>query len=186
MSGSATSSYQSLSDFLAGLRVLPNDPRKAARDALLAIFTITATIVVADGVVFHAYIPAWYVRIYAGPDLAERIFVYMVRCVSEEVTYRLVLMTALITVAARLWGSAGRSPIWAVWMAILIVQAVNIIPKTPPPQTWQEVPWMFLRFYVPGIVWGWLYWRRGFITPLLAHPSIHLILQPLLLRVLTR
>jgi hypothetical protein len=171
---------------LGGLRLVADDRRAAARDAALAILGVTVVIAVADGLVFRRWLPGWYVGIFGGPDLLVRIAFYMWRCVGEEVVYRLLLMTALVAVGARLWGTQGKAPAWVVWGAILIAQAVNMIPKQPAPQSLLEVPWAFLRFYVPGVVWGWLYWRRGFITPLLAHPAAHLVLQPILLWELAR
>jgi hypothetical protein len=41
-----------------------------------------------------------------------------------------------------------------------------------------------LRFWMVGSVWGWLYWRQGWLAALIAHGTIHLLLDPLLALVL--
>lgn len=41
-----------------------------------------------------------------------------------------------------------------------------------------------LRYWLVGAVWGWLYWRHGFLAALAGHGLSHLLLDPLLLRAL--
>ena len=170
---------------LCGLRLWPERANPAIRAGLVAIGLVAALIVFADGVVFRSVLPDWYVRVFTGPFLSGRILVSMVRCVQEELCYRLLVMTLIIATVGRVWrGPDGRAAAPVVITAILVAQAVNMVPKEPPPTTYLEIPWSILRFYAPGLVWGWLYWRHGLVTPLLAHPAVHLVLQPALLVVL--
>ncbi len=36
------------------------------------------------------------------------------------------------------------------------------------------------RFWLVGTVWGWLYWRHGFVSALAGHGLCHLLLDPVL------
>jgi hypothetical protein len=38
-----------------------------------------------------------------------------------------------------------------------------------------------LRYLAVGSVWGWLYWRHGWVSALIGHGAAHLVLDPLLL-----
>jgi hypothetical protein len=37
-----------------------------------------------------------------------------------------------------------------------------------------------LRYWLVGCVWGWLYWKHGFVTAAAAHGACHLLLDPAL------
>ena len=36
-----------------------------------------------------------------------------------------------------------------------------------------------LRYFAPGMLWSWLFWRRGFQANEIASTSVHLFFQPL-------
>jgi hypothetical protein len=38
-----------------------------------------------------------------------------------------------------------------------------------------------LRYWAVGSVWGWLYWRHGWLAGVAGHSATHLVMDPLLL-----
>jgi hypothetical protein len=63
--------------------------------------------------------------------------------------------------------------------AVVLAQLVNV--------EWlalEAPPWGALRFWLVGCTWGWLYWRHGFASALIGHGAVHLLLDPLLQRLL--
>jgi hypothetical protein len=90
----------------------------------------------------------------------------------EEVKFRLVLMTLLVIAM-----SYFRRPLppLAFVAAILVSQFANVgalVIAVPA--------YAILRFWAVGSVWGWLYWRHGWLAGLIAHGASHLVLDPLL------
>lgn len=143
---------------------MPRDWRKAVEAAVVSIFGVTAFIVAVD-LLFgrHEQIAP------IVPHLR-----YMIpRAAFEELAYRLVLMTLIVW--AGTWRT-GTAPRWYFWGAIILSQFVNVgILEAVDPL------YSTFRYWAVGCVWGWLFWRHGWVTALGAHMACHLVLDPLLL-----
>jgi hypothetical protein len=103
----------------------------------------------------------------------------------DELTYRLIALTAIAWTLANL---ARDHPLVATgvdWAAIVLT-ALVIYPLGN---------WNYFRVLDPsamtllrevalhgaaGVLWGWLYWRHGWLSGLTGHLCAHLSLQPLL------
>jgi len=168
-----------------GLRLWPKDWRAAVIFTAGCTVSVAALVVLTDWA-FRPILSPGYLDFFGGPDLPRRIGAYMARAVGEEAVFRLLLMSALVAAGNLFWGRNGASKPALFIAAIALAQAANVLPKLAEPSSAAEVAYDVLRFYVPGLVWGWLYWRHGFLAAVIAHPACHLILQPALLLVLSR
>jgi hypothetical protein len=160
------------------LRFLPSDWRAAAIAVALSIAAVTALILILDCFLFRAHLPANYVAFYTSP-LTPRLQAICVFAAFEEVKFRLLLMTALYVVVAAFLKRTP--PAWCFVLIIVAVQWANVgayILNNPDPA------YTLLRSLAVGCVWGWLYWKHGWLSALIGHSSTHIFLDPLLLRAL--
>ena len=165
------------SDLASGLRLWPDDLPAACRAVAASVVGVTAFILILDAIVFRRVLPADYVTTYTSPLLPRTLLACFGAGV-EEVIFRLVGMTAIV-VALCFW----RRPVPAAGFvaAILLSQLANVLPIVLAYPLWGT-----LRFWAVGSLWGFLYWRHGWAAALVAHGTIHLLLDPLLLWALTR
>jgi hypothetical protein len=168
-------------DILAGLRLTPSDPRAAAKAAGVAVVAVTLGLVACDAA-FRNVLPAWYVAAFANPDVTTQLWGFIPQAAAEELKFRLIGVSAVVVVGRLLFG--GRAVLGVVAVAILASALLNIAPGWSMMGAPPAALWYGLRFLVPQLVWGWLYWRHGFVTALIAHPLCHLALDPLLLALL--
>ncbi len=137
----------------------------------IAILAVTAWIVVLDALMFRQSLPADYVSFYTSA-LVPRTLLAVLGSSIEEVKFRLIVMTLLVWVM-----SAWRKPVPAIAFAAAIVvsQFANVGALVVAEPIYGS-----LRFWAVGCVWGYLYWRHGWLTALTAHAATHLLLDPLL------
>jgi hypothetical protein len=158
----------------AGLRLFPDNLNAALRATLGAVVGVSLFVVALDQA-FNAALPEGYRHFYTAP-LYPRMFASCLGALKEELLYRLLLTTALAALPM-LWGkSAG--PKWMI-AAIVLAQFANV-----QALVLEVPPWGALRFWLVGCTWGWLYWRHGLASAMVGHGAVHLLLDPLLLRVL--
>ena len=172
----ATSASQLKGDArLAGLSLVPADPGRAARAIGASILGVTAFILLLDAA-FRSSLEPGYVQFFTGP-LWPRTGLVESRAAVEEVQFRLLLMSALV-----LLGSLrnGRAPGWWIVAAILLSQFANVGTLVISDPLYAS-----LRYWAVGCVWGWLYWKHGWLSALLGHTATHLILDPALLVLLS-
>jgi hypothetical protein len=123
-----------------------------------------------------------YAGVLAAP-LAIRTPAMMLRAFNENIIYRLFLSSILIWLIGRFWKTPSGAPaIGAYWVGFGLAQAANIwinvtslAPLTPIALAHDGI-----RYFAPGMLWSWLYWRRGFQANEIASTSVHLFLQPIL------
>lgn len=84
--------------------------------------------------------------------------------------YRLVVMTAFIMVCVRLF---SRAPTLSIVGSIVLAQLACVWPFLLVFPLYAS-----LYFWLIGCVWGWLYWRHGWVTSAMAHSLVHLLLDP--------
>ena len=165
------------SPLLSGLRLLPADWRRAAVALAACLFGVTAFIALLDAALFRDSLPPDYVATFTSA-LTPRMLQNCLLAALDEIKFRLLLMTALVMLLS--WWRGQLSPAW--FIAIIVaVQFANV---------WGVVIALplygALRFWAVGCVWGWLYWRHGWLTALAGHSAVHLLLDPVLLYLLSR
>ncbi|MFM0591666.1 hypothetical protein [Paraburkholderia dilworthii] len=138
-----------------------------------------------DLVVFRRLLPSTYVAYFSGLTLTTRLIYFMMRAFNENIFYRLFFMSAVLWVLGLVWrDSQGRLPNAAYWFAIVLAQAVpmliNEAPFYPPHLTPVFLLYVVVRFILAGVLWGFLYWRYGFVTAETAHVGTHIFLQPIM------
>lgn len=98
----------------------------------------------------------------------------------EELLLRWGLMSLIVWIAWRIGGAARPVPVWTVWSGIAassLLFAVGHLPVLyvllPGPPEW-FVGLALAANFIPGILFGWLFWRRGLEAAMLAHAFAHL------------
>lgn len=113
--------------------------------------------------------PAWWKGLLASASAG----------VNEEIWFRLGVMTALIALGTTV---LGRAPAWLVWVASAIAallfgalhlpQAAAIASLTPA-----VVGFTLLGNGIAGIAFGWLYWKHGLVSAMVAHFATDVVLH---------
>lgn len=163
----------------AGLRVTPHDLKRP----LVAVVGIALALGIAIAALDAAaprsiLLPGFIDGLRETPTLV-RLEYYAVRAFGEDVVYRLFLMSLLACAGVSL---LRQRPASVYWLAIIAAQLANVAltcwaytPLTPAMALYTVI-----RLVLPGILWGYLYWRHGFLTATLAHVTTHLFYQPLM------
>ncbi len=99
----------------------------------------------------------------------------------EELLLRWGVMSLFVWIAWRLGGSARPVPRSAVWSALIassILFAAGHLPVLfvllPDAPGW-FVGMALMGNFIPGMLFGWLYWRRGLEAAMVAHALAHLL-----------
>ena len=164
-----------------GLRVEPHERKGALLVPLLGAAAIGVWCAVIDVAMRGQFIPG-YLDLVTKTPLMDRIPAFMMRAFNENILYRLFGVSVLAWGLGRLWKAPdGRPASGAFWTAIVLAQAINIgvnitarFPVTPLGLVYDA-----LRYMIPGIAWGWLYWKRDFQGNEIASTTVHIVLQPL-------
>lgn len=109
--------------------------------------------------------------------------------IPEELLLRLGLMTLLVWIGAQLTRCAVPRPavVWTAIVAAALLFGAGHLPTTAAmlPLTPLVVTRALVLNGVGGLAFGWLYWKRGLLTAMMAHFSADLVLHvaaPLLFR----
>ncbi len=101
--------------------------------------------------------------------------------ITEELLTRWGLVSLFVWLGWRLSGRPERPKHSIFWIAIAgsaLLFALGHLPLlmliTPTPQSWL-VAAVLLGNAIPGILFGWLFWRKGIEAAILAHMLAHLI-----------
>lgn len=104
----------------------------------------------------------------------------------EEIGFRLGLMSLIAFLGGLLWKDTAKRPaggvIWAaIFLAALLFGAVHIsnIAVLGLPFTPGLIGYAVIGNFFPGIFFGWLYWKRGLESAILAHIIFDLIVHVL-------
>jgi len=99
----------------------------------------------------------------------------------EELLLRWGVMSLFVWIAWRLGGAPRPVPGWAVWSALIassVLFAAGHLPVLfvllPDAPGW-FVGMALMANFIPGMLFGWLYWRRGLEAAIVAHAIAHLL-----------
>ncbi|MGH6705236.1 MAG: CPBP family glutamic-type intramembrane protease, partial [Sphingomicrobium sp.] len=99
----------------------------------------------------------------------------------EELLLRWGLMSLFVWIAWRIGGAARPVPVWAFWSGLVassLLFAVGHLPVLyfllPGSPEW-FVGMTLAANFVPGILFGWLFWRWGLEAAMIAHAFAHLL-----------
>lgn len=114
----------------------------------------------------------------AGPPLATKL---LYGGITEELLTRWGLMSLFAWIGWRLAGKPPEAPAWIFWAAILLSAVLFAAGHLPllfalmvEPPSWM-VAAVMLGNTIPGLLFGWLFWRRGIEAAIIAHAGAHLI-----------
>jgi hypothetical protein len=168
-----------------GLRLEGHGTRWPVLVGIAAAIAAAVYVAAIDGVIFRAPLPASYVDLFETESLRDRLIYFMLRAFNENVIYRLFVFSTLFYLISRLKGVKGNdlSPA-LIWCAMVAAQTLNIgmnvAALSPDPLSLATPFYDALRYVAPGVFWGWLYWRFGFLTAEVASVGCHIFLQPAL------
>jgi hypothetical protein len=138
---------------------------------------------VVDAFIFRAVVPAAQTAMVGTTGALQRIALFAPLAVLDEIAFRLLLMSAFLWLLT--YSTALSSGTLRYWIAIIAV-ALAYLPlhwsylASLGPPTPMLVAREIALHITAGILWGWLYWRYGLASAMIAHASAHLTLQPLL------
>lgn len=97
----------------------------------------------------------------------------------EEILLRLGLMTALAALLAFVWRQNEDLRIWVSIAVSAVLFGLGHLPATASlvPLTLPIVLRAIVLNGIGGVLFGWLYWRRGLLLAMLAHWSADIVLQ---------
>jgi membrane protease YdiL (CAAX protease family) len=122
----------------------------------------------------------------AAPPLWTRLLVSLYGGIAEELGMRLGLMTLIVWMTWLVKATPEKKPTnVGVWIAILIVSVIFGLGHLPMTAQLMEItPLVVTRAIIlngiGGIIFGWLYWRRGLEAAMVSHFSTDIVLHVLL------
>jgi hypothetical protein len=162
---------------MAFLRILPASSRAAALAIVASAIGCTAGIVAIDAVFRRTLGPA-YVAAFTSPHQVAATMIYMTKAARDELA-RLLVLGAML--GAAIWLRRGRTiGLPAALILAAVAQVVILAPQLAMPADLTGLSYCALRYVAPGVLWGWLLWRHGFVAALLGHTLTHPMLDPLL------
>jgi hypothetical protein len=168
-----------------GLRLQGHGTRRPVLVGVAAAIAAAVYVAAIDGVVFRATLPTSYVFFFETTGLRDRLIYFMLRAFNENVIYRLFVFSSIFYLISRINGARPKVlPPALIWCAIVATQmlniGVNVAALSPDPISFAALLYDALRYVAPGVLWGWLYWRFGFLTAEIASVGCHIFLQPAL------
>jgi hypothetical protein len=162
---------------MAFLRILPANPKTAALAITASAIGCTAGILAIDAA-FRGTLGPAYVAAFTSPHQAAATMIYMTKAARDELA-RLFVLGAMLGAAT--WLRRGRTVgLPAALILAVVAQALILAPQLAMPADLTGLTYCALRYVAPGVLWGWLLWRHGFVAALLGHTLTHPMLDPLL------
>lgn len=130
------------------------------------------------GLIFNPILPEEFLKLGESlkPTLAAR---FLYGGLTEEILMRFGLMTLIIWIASRVF--KGTKPI-VYWTGIIIASIIFALGHFPIAYQAVENPSTGLLSYIligntiGGLIFGWLYWKKGLESAFLAHIFAHIIM----------
>lgn len=163
-----------------GLQLWPESWARVWCVGLLCAAGTAAFIIIVDCFIFRQILTPDYLTALRQP-LGARLLYFPIRAFVENTIYHLFVLSLLVLAFGTVWRKTDGSPSdGAFWAAIILSQVGNIVwnlvlmePMTPTILGYDTI-----RYVVPGCLWGYLFWRCGFVTAEIGHVATHFFLQP--------
>ena len=126
----------------------------------------------------------------AKPPLWQRFLVSFYGGINEEIVMRLFLMTLIVWISSKIRKTqAGLPTAFGFWIAIILISVVFGLGHLPMTARFQQVTALVvfravLLNGIAGVVFGWLYWKKGLESAMIAHFSADIMLHVILPSVL--
>lgn len=120
----------------------------------------------------------------ATPPLWQRFLVSFYGGINEEIFLRLFLMTLLLWIASKITRrrTLNGGVVWTIIIVVSVLFGLGHLPMTArlmPLSTIVVIRAIALNG-IAGVLFGWLYWRRGLESAMIAHFATDIVLHVLL------
>lgn len=162
---------------LVGLRNGPVSYQDLLKSGVLGGL-VAGSIIALIAYIFSKITPAEFEQIGQSlqPSLAVR---FLYGGITEEIFLRFGLMTLLVWLFSKIWKN---KPSISFWVAISISTVLFAVGHFPVVYQSVENPsitfltYILLGNSIGGLIFGWLYWRKGLESAFLAHIFVHVVL----------
>jgi len=122
----------------------------------------------------------------AEPPLWQRFLVSFYGGIGEEIAMRFFLMTLIVWISSKIRRTQTGSPTnLGVWIAIILISVIFGLGHLPMTARFQQITALvvfravFLNG-IAGVVFGWLYWKKGLESAMISHFSTDVVLHVIL------
>jgi len=122
----------------------------------------------------------------AKPPLWQRFLVSFYAGIGEEIAMRLFLMTVIVWISSKIRKTpTGLPTSLGVWIAIILISVIFGLGHLPMTARFQQINSLvvfraILLNGIAGVVFGWLYWKKGLESAMIAHFSADIVLHAML------
>jgi membrane protease YdiL (CAAX protease family) len=122
----------------------------------------------------------------AEPPLWQRFLASFYGGIGEEIGMRLFLMTLIVWISSKIRRMQNGLPTnLGVWIAIILISVIFGLGHLPMTAKFQQITALVvLRAVIlngiAGIVFGWLYWKKGLESAVISHFSTDMIMHVVL------
>jgi hypothetical protein len=163
-----------------GLEILPVNLSHPLRDSFLIGAAVGLYVLLVEAVAYRFVLPPEYFTYIASMGVVPRLIYFILRGFNEGIIYQLFLGSTLVWILGLAWRRPdGRIAAGAYWLGMTVAHLINIYINIDTPETATVLAYDVLRFVVPGVFWGLLFWRHGLTSVEIARSATHIVLQPL-------
>ena len=122
----------------------------------------------------------------AEPPLWQRFLVSFYGGIGEEIAMRLFLMTLIVWISSKIRrAQTGLPTSVGVWIAIILISVIFGLGHLPMTAKFQQITTLVVFRAISlngmaGIVFGWLYWKKGLESAMISHFSADIVLHVIL------
>ncbi|MBM7652190.1 CPBP family intramembrane glutamic endopeptidase [Neobacillus cucumis] len=159
--------------------------KKDVWQALISGFVGTLVVIILEMFVFQPLLPEISSKSHPVPHWAG-ILTFLQGGVFEEVLVRLFFMTLIVWILYKLFGKTSGRKVWMYWTGIIAAAILFGVSHLPAAQQIFGfiTPILFIRTIVSngllGIVFGYLYWKKGLEYAMISHAIGDIILHGIL------
>lgn len=170
-----------LADLLRGERTASRRLRALLAPSAGLGLAVGLVVVALDLLVFTPALPAAAGAAQTQPPAWQGLLASLYGGVTEELLLRLGVMTLLVWLGVRVTRARvpGPAVMWAAITLTALLFGLGHLPATAA--VWPLTPLVVVRALVlnglGGLVFGWLYWRRGLLAAMVAHLGADLVLH---------
>ncbi len=162
---------------------------KEVKNYLKSILSISVGLGVLSGVliVLLSFLFTPVSTIFESASISVPIWKAFLACfyggIGEEILLRLFLMTLIVWIIFKIKKTAdGKPTVISIWLAIIISAVIFGLGHLPITSTITSItPLIIVRAVllngVGGIIFGWLYWKKGLESAMISHFSADIVIQ---------